>query len=526
MFKIKERVLVCTLTLTALLLLSQQIFATYIPKPDAIDTGDTSVDTVDTGDGYVDVVEDGTSVIRVTGDNVGIGTTEPSEKLDVIGDIKSSATVQAPIGDFDTIYVSSIVGSSPVYFQNDIDLGGKGISALGSLDVTYGITAATAVYSGAVSADKINTGYGDYELYAMDQDLETGDSVTFATLDTGQGANELYDMNQNVQTTDSPTFAEVITSSVSARNSGGLYLVDDGNNGIFIKDGGNVGIGSTNPLSKLDVIVANGGEARIQTANYASIGESAFLNFQGRGIIGYSSSTAMGLSALEMRTPSKHILINTNDTILDNYIFINGTSSDYIKFGTLGTERVMISSAGYVGIGSTIPVTKLDLGTDLKNTKLALYGGGTAWYGIGVQSNQFRLHVGNSEGRFSFLDAPAGNELLTIKGTGNVGIGTTTPTEKLHINGNVKIAGTPPNTSLTISSNLSTGGKLITALDPIMADGDAVRYDLGQSQTTYNCVENSFVMVSSGATSNYYQVGLYGKSIASFVGTGRVGIGE
>lgn len=41
--------------------------------------------------------------------------------------------------------------------------------------------------------------------------------------------------------------SNVVTSSITAVNSKGLYLLDDGGNGIFIKDGGNVGIGLDNP---------------------------------------------------------------------------------------------------------------------------------------------------------------------------------------------------------------------------------------------------------------------------------------
>lgn len=44
----------------------------------------------------------------------------------------------------------------------------------------------------------LTTGQGQYELFAMNQDVESTDAVTFATIDTGQGANELYDMDQNV----------------------------------------------------------------------------------------------------------------------------------------------------------------------------------------------------------------------------------------------------------------------------------------------------------------------------------------
>jgi len=41
--------------------------------------------------------------------------------------------------------------------------------------------------------------------------------------------------------------------TVRARDGDGLKLYDDGGNGIFVEDGGNVGIGTTSPAAKLDV---------------------------------------------------------------------------------------------------------------------------------------------------------------------------------------------------------------------------------------------------------------------------------
>lgn len=59
--------------------------------------------------------------------------------------------------------------------------------------------------------DTLNTGHGDNELYAMDQNVREADSPTFARINTGQGYNELYPMDQSVKKTSTPEFESVIS---------------------------------------------------------------------------------------------------------------------------------------------------------------------------------------------------------------------------------------------------------------------------------------------------------------------------
>lgn len=106
--------------------------------------------------------------------------------------------------DADTLgsypYIDSAKGP---YVDFDLILGD-------SLALSTGATAAT-----------MNTGQGDYELYAMDQDVQSTDTVSFdtayvsrlgagtltaETVNTGNGANEVYAMDQDVQTTDDVVF--------------------------------------------------------------------------------------------------------------------------------------------------------------------------------------------------------------------------------------------------------------------------------------------------------------------------------
>ncbi len=101
-------------------------------------------------------------------------------------------------------------------------------------------------------------------------------------------------------------------------------------------------------------------------------------------------------------------------------------------FSSTNGDVLSATNTGNVGIGfpsvtgSRYP---LALGNALNNTKLALWddangAGSNLTYGLGIQAGQFRLHLGLSTARFSFLDAPAGREVFTVRGTGQVGINT------------------------------------------------------------------------------------------------------
>ena len=77
---------------------------------------------------------------------------------------------------------------------------------------------------------------------------------------------------------------------------------------------------------------------------------------------------------------------------------------------------------GKVGIGTTSPQVKLSLGLDLAPKKLALWDGVNDFYGLGVDWGRMIFSTNNTE-------------KMTITDTGNVGIGTAAPDQKLHVIG-------------------------------------------------------------------------------------------
>jgi hypothetical protein len=110
----------------------------------------------------------------------------------------------------------------------------------------------------------------------------------------------------------------------------------------------------------------------------------------------------------------------------------------YMQVGVF--DGLMVSASG-VGIGTTTPFACLSLGGGNANTKLAIWQGANTGevMGLGVGPDQFRLHLHNPNNRFSFLNAPAGTEIMTIRGNGLVGIGTTNPSVRLHLVGSLRV---------------------------------------------------------------------------------------
>jgi hypothetical protein len=150
-------------------------------------------------------------------------------------------------------------------------------------------------------------------------------------------------------------------------------------------------------------------------------------------------------------------LSSNNDRPVE--IYSPNNSAD-LRFLVNSADRMTINANGNVGIGYMTPNFLLSFGTALLNTKIALYeNNGFDPYGLGVQAGQFRIHVANSTNRFSFLDAPSGTEVVTITGSGRLGIGATTPGSVLTVNGGAAI-GSSYTTSVIPSNALAVQGSV------------------------------------------------------------------
>jgi len=192
-------------------------------------------------------------------------------------------------------------------------------------------------------------------------------------------------------------------------------------------------------------------------------------------------------------------LVHTGDT--DTKISF---ATNTIKFDTDSSERLRINSSGNVGIGTTSPSYRLDVQTASGDANMRLRSAGT---GTG-DDTVFRMQVaGTVQDNFIMFgdsdDSNAGqirynhssnflgitvnaSEHLRINSSGDVGIGTTSPSTKLDVNGTVtatsfagaltgNVTGNTSGSSGSCTGNAATATKLATArtIAGVSFDGSA-----------------------------------------------------
>jgi len=238
---------------------------------------------------------------------------------------------------------------------------------------------------------------------------------------------------------------------------------------IYVKDDGNVGIGDTGPTNKLSVIGDIAGSETLKIGN--SAGLSYILgNLSVGGVTGFTNITLNRYldivgddyaGAVLRTTDVSSIMISAqngtpagaNFGYAGKQMVVGTINNSPINFIASGTSKMLMTSSGKVGIGTTNPQTSLDV---IGGSRFYASGGGRYFWISPSSDNQ---EIGTSGGQLNLVPA-SGSILIYREGLdttltmhdsngsdtvrlnshgssffvgGNVGIGTQEPVAKLQI---------------------------------------------------------------------------------------------
>ena len=276
----------------------------------------------------------------------------------------------------------SVLANSPIF-----TVATTSGSELFRVGATGNVGIGTASFGSWASAYKlVNIGTTDFSIAAGSSSASYGNHLTEGAY--YDGANWRYTLGSSPSS--NIYFSNgTIGMRVAPGGSAGSPLT--WTNGLLISNNGNVGVGTMGPVEKLQVdSSAANTHVAIRVSNSAAVINSYFLVNNNSAVWG-STWTGAG-----MGTGSAHPLI----------------------FATNASERMRIDSSGNVGIGTTTPTAKLEVQGGTINASGGLCIAGdckTAWSQVGGGSSQW---------------TPSSSNIYY--NSGNVGIGTATPSVRLE----------------------------------------------------------------------------------------------
>jgi hypothetical protein len=243
-----------------------------------------------------------------------------------------------------------------------------------------------------------------------------------------------------------------------------LHLSDTSDTGIQLTKQGVVAsrIQSVTTGLKFGVDTSNGTTERMRIDSSGRFAMGNTPSISNNYILSIDSDASGQAAGIHFTHGTKNLYLGYAATTATDNAEMWNAANGYLRFGTNNLERMIIDASGNVGIGTSSPSQTLDVvgtfevdhgnysGNDVVNVSTDQFDAGASF-----ATGEFLLfgdHNGTKDKMLSLKKA--GTDVFMVDSGGLVGIGTSSPADKLDI------VGTGDETGLSIASGGNTGVNL------------------------------------------------------------------
>ena len=516
------------------------------------------------------LVSDKNIFVDVTTDNTGIGTTSPKSKLDILGNVNVTGILTVGVTSSVTIDGNTGIISATIFYGNGSNLTGlsAGISSISNYAniagiATYANRSGIATYA-SVSGIATYASISGISTYSSLSGVSTYSNTSgFSTTSTYAVSSGISTIASGLTTNTSVNTSGIITASqfsgIFVGDGSGLANVVATGSGVEVRDDG-VLVGTARTVDfgrNLNVEFSSG----IVTITAP---ESSYFVKTSAGIHTLSNvgiGTTNPLSALEVFgnvnvSGTSGQLFSVTDNLSTGTIFSVNDISGIPSIEVDADGKIIIANySGNVGVGTLTPASKLHVNGELtisgnglrvtnsiNNSYVILDSGTGSASGNQTSFIDFRTNSTN-RGNIAVNEATSGipleinssvaNNIVMATGGGNVGIGIVIPAQKLHVVGNGYFTGSlgiaNPNPNLVIGTSHIAIGNFLALYNGLVTT-PAPTIPSIRGSTANNLVlsagNNGAVFINNDNGSNGLFVNAGGASTTWFRidSTGKVGI--